>query len=685
MDNFETIGKVKLDLSNYKGTDVYSDGDIEDEILDIVKNNDPSEYDGIIEKRRSWPVLYHLSDKRENIVEWLDIRRSDKVLEVGAGCGAITGVVSRKAGAVTCVDLSKRRSLINAYRHKECDNITIKVGNFNDIEPDLPDNFDYVLLIGVLEYGKCYIPGDKPFTRFLEIIRRHLKPEGRVVIAIENRLGLKYFAGFKEDHLGSFFSGIENYDENSDVRTFSRPALESVFKEAGFDEFSFFYPYPDYKFPFTIFSDNRLPKTGELNNNDLNLDRDRISLFDEKKAFDSISEDGLFPVFANSYLAVLGPRPDADYVRYCFNRVPEYSIRTVIKTGGKPCVIKYPSSEPAFDHVRKLAESYGKLSERYNGSDITVAPVIEKDEPFPSAEFEFMPGVTLESRFDEFVRNGDKEGFKALFNEYVRRVGYNSDYPYSDTDLVFSNILDDKGKWYLIDYEWAAPVQTDPAYMGLRALYCYMLERNFKCFEGLDFLKEVTGASDSDIDAYLEKERAFQERVTGGRYSLEQIKAIIGNGKLDFKEFAETMLKADLKETPQLYFDRGAGFSEQESIFVHTAYVRNGQISFDADFTGDVVKLRIDPVMESCIVYVDELLINGKEFPFNSKRYLITNGTKLKGEKTGFFFLTEDPNMVLDLSGSRLENTNKLSARFSFAPLLPELAEGLSKNIKRIF
>ena len=75
------------------------------------------------------------------------------VLEVGSGCGAITGALSRKAGSVTCVDLSKKRSLINAYRHSESENVTIHIGNFTDVEPDLPADYDYICLIGVFEYG----------------------------------------------------------------------------------------------------------------------------------------------------------------------------------------------------------------------------------------------------------------------------------------------------------------------------------------------------------------------------------------------------------------------------------------------------------------------------------------------------------------------------------------------------
>ena len=121
----ETIGKVKLDYSKYPGEDLYCDGTVEDEILDIVKRLSPVEYAAAIEEKASWPVLYHLSPLRENIVDWLPIGKQDKVLEVGSGCGAVTGALARMAGSVICVDLSKKRSLINAYRHSECDNVTI--------------------------------------------------------------------------------------------------------------------------------------------------------------------------------------------------------------------------------------------------------------------------------------------------------------------------------------------------------------------------------------------------------------------------------------------------------------------------------------------------------------------------------------------------------------------------------
>ena len=374
MENREQIGKVWLDLSRYPGEDFYCDGAVEDEILEITRNYSEIEFQKIIEEKKSWPVLYHLSCQRENIVEFLPISKADRVLEVGSGCGAITGALSKKAGSVTCVDLSKKRSMINAYRHDECENVTIHVGNFKDIEPDLPADYTYICLIGVFEYGQSYIGGDKPFVEFLNILKKHLAPGGRIVIAIENKYGLKYFAGCMEDHLGTYFSGIENYASGGGVRTFSRQGLEAIFAECGVEKYHFYYPYPDYKFMTTVYSDKRLPGMGELTNNLRNFDRNRMLLFNEKNAFDGLVKDGLFPVFSNSYLIVLGEDIDVNYARYSNDRAKEYQIKTVIcesESDGKE-VRKYPLTDDAKEHVANLPAAYESLTKRYEGNGLKV-------------------------------------------------------------------------------------------------------------------------------------------------------------------------------------------------------------------------------------------------------------------------------------------------------------------------
>lgn len=301
----EMVGSVRLDTEYYPGEDLYSDGAVEDELYAIAREYGPEEYERVIEERKDWSVMYHFSPLRENIISWYPVKRTDRVLEIGSGCGAITGTLAERADSVTCVELSRKRSLINAERHKHLGNIEIRLGNFETIEPHLPADYDLITLIGVFEYGRGYISGEDPYRTFLKKVSAHLAPGGALLIAIENRLGLKYFAGCREDHTGVWFEGIEGYRAETAVRTFSKPALTELFEGQGFRDIAFYYPYPDYKFPMAVYSDRRLPKPGELRQNLENFDRSRLLLFDESRAFDALIRDGLFPLFSNSYLAVL--------------------------------------------------------------------------------------------------------------------------------------------------------------------------------------------------------------------------------------------------------------------------------------------------------------------------------------------------------------------------------------------
>lgn len=301
----EEIGKVKLDLSHYAGSDLYSEGESEDALLEAVKTHEPEQYNQLIKEKKSWSFLYHLSHLRGNIVEWIPQLSHASVLEIGSGCGAITGVLAKKADFVTCVELSKKRSMINAWRNRDKDNIEIKVGNFEDIEKSLRQKFDVITLIGVFEYADSYISAKKPYHNFLNIIKKHLKKDGQIIIAIENKFGMKYWAGCREDHVGLYFQGIEGYQDVKGVRTFSRNELEQIFKECGFHNPQFYYPYPDYKLPVAVYSDDYLPKIGELQMNQRNFDGERVVVFDESKAFDNIIRDGCFPFFSNSFLVML--------------------------------------------------------------------------------------------------------------------------------------------------------------------------------------------------------------------------------------------------------------------------------------------------------------------------------------------------------------------------------------------
>ncbi|WP_164706887.1 hypothetical protein, partial [Pseudomonas viridiflava] len=103
--------------------------------------------------------------------------------------------------------------------------------------------------IGVLECASMFSADTDPAYGMLNRVRKLLKPDGHLFIAIENQLGLKYFAGAPEDHLGIAMYGIEGRYVERQPKTFGRKELEALIDRAGFASSDFLSPYPDYKIP----------------------------------------------------------------------------------------------------------------------------------------------------------------------------------------------------------------------------------------------------------------------------------------------------------------------------------------------------------------------------------------------------------------------------------------------------
>lgn len=640
----EQIGKIVIDDTHYPGEDLYSDGAVEDEILEIVKNCPQAEYGKVIEERKSWPVFYHLSPLRENIVDWVPVKKDAKVLEVGSGCGAITGALSRKAGSVTCIELSKKRSLINAYRHPECDNVTIKLGNFQDVEPELSCDYDYIFLIGVFEYAQSYIGGECPFETFMAIMLRHLKEGGSMAIAIENRFGLKYWAGCREDHLGTYFSGLEGYPEGGNVRTFTKKGLEEICKANGVRDYTFYYPYPDYKFMTTLYSDDRLPKLGELSDNMRNFDRDRLLLFDEKAVFDSIIKEEMFPLYTNSYMLLIGKPPEIKYARYSNDRAPQFAVCTEIsEQGGRRQVEKRALYKEAKAHVGHMEKAYLALSEIYQGSGLLVNHCEIKED---RAVFTYLSGKTLEELLDECLDKGNTADFYALTAQYMEFVRLQKNKNICNYDFIFPNIIIDETSWHLIDYEWTFENDGNysPDEVICRALYCYGLGSEKRKKLSYDIITNEFQYDENAMDRLVVIEKEFQKYVTGRRLSTVEIRNAIGMPVIPAAFLGHRYAEELQRNRIQVYEDKGEGFREEESCFVLEGYREKEALSIKLSLAPDVKAVRIDPCMDFCMVTIKDLRVNGEEWNLSQKN-IILNGN-LISENTAIF-ATTDPGITI--------------------------------------
>lgn len=146
----------------------------------------------------------------------------------------------------------------------------------------------------------------------LESVKSLLKPEGKLILAIENQLGLKYFAGAPEDHLGQPMYGIEARYLNHEPQTYGRKVLSEKLLKAGFDNLEFMAPFPDYKFPVSIVTEKGLSceyfDSSALARNSVKRDPQlpHVLSFSPELVWPSLVENGISLDLANSFLVVAG-------------------------------------------------------------------------------------------------------------------------------------------------------------------------------------------------------------------------------------------------------------------------------------------------------------------------------------------------------------------------------------------
>lgn len=528
------VGNVTLDYEFYDPDMHYSDGDIENTLLQAASENRMEE---LLYSSNEWAVLYHCSNIRENLLDWYPFKKEGTLLEVGSGCGALTGLFSRKVSDVTCIELSEQRSLINAYRHQECDNIKILLGNFQDIR--IEEKFDYITLIGVWEYAEQYIGGKSPYLDMLKKLRNYLKSDGKLLIAIENKMGLKYWNGAPEDHLGMIYGGLNDYVDAQSVRTFSKQEIESILPSAGWKSWKFYYPMPDYKLPDTIYTDDRLPNPGELRNYRKDYSSARIYNFYDATVADQLCSDGIISYFANSFLIECGlDFSDMVFAKYNRIRNEDYQIATIIrKVDGAEIVQKEALTCKAQKHILRMSSNVNSILNVQNPKGGMQGAKYVTD---------YVQGQDLDASL--YPYRNDKEALvqkirEILQNHFVPDEGCLIDFTMTDdyrrifgeqyisgakclevtnVDMIFSNLrITEEGCVFCIDNEWVFEFPIPYEYVLWRSLsnlyYKYMVYLKNKMTRN-QFLREFH-LDENNFQVYGNMDLHFYRYSIGNDYT----------------------------------------------------------------------------------------------------------------------------------------------------------------------
>jgi SAM-dependent methyltransferase len=336
-ENYEYEPRLGIWLSRNRAAFDYSDGDeVETRIENIIETSfDRSSSSLELQKRiTDWPSQYHLDARRSNLLKPVRHLLKGRVLEIGAGTGALTRYLGECGAQVVAVEGSTRRASIAAKRCGELKDVCLVADNIFKV-PQLAE-FDVVTLIGVLEYARKYFrdAGGDPINDLISHAANYLRPGGVLIIAIENQLGLKYLAGAPEDHFGIPMLGIEDrYTANSAV-TFGRKELAERLMAAGLEHQQWWFPFPDYKLPISVVSENTSKYAVDLSalvGESVQYDP-QVSqplAFSLERAWRPVFRNGLLGELANSFLVLCSkaelPSNNVLAVHYGMPRRPEFN------------------------------------------------------------------------------------------------------------------------------------------------------------------------------------------------------------------------------------------------------------------------------------------------------------------------------------------------------------------------
>lgn len=433
----------------------YSDGDlIEDEIEQIIDACPDRSVQSTDLARHlvTWAKKYHLGVGRGNLLKpWRHLLEGRTVLEIGAGCGAITRFMGESGASVLALEGSPRRARICRKRTHDLSSVQVVCERFGDFVPQ--GQFDVVTLIGVLEYAAIYGNTAQPHLDMLREARKHLKPGGVLLIAIENQLGLKYFAGALEDHLGEPFYGIESHYGPGQPATFGRRELQEMISAAGFGHQVMMAPFPDYKLPTVVvteegFSDARFNVAALISPTETSDEQSpELPIFSQFQAWPAVLRNGLGMELANSFLVAASDAP----------------------VQNDPSVLAH-----YFSGRRQPGRSKHALFRAAPGGGIVVASAGSADAQVESAQPYIGDAQPLVNRLYALLtsrRSGIKD-LVGFFREYretvVRLAGVpsspNPELPAHFLDAIPQNILVDRaGTPHLIDAEWMSgePLRFD--------------------------------------------------------------------------------------------------------------------------------------------------------------------------------------------------------------------------------
>lgn len=332
--------------------------------------------------------------------------------------------------------------LIDVFKER---NLEVTVHGLGDVfRLNANKKFDYIVGAGIIE--KHNDP-----TLFLRSLYGLLKPDGKLLVGTENRLGIRYFCGDKDVYSQHVFDSVDGYSHVSAERkkaiggrAYSKAEIKAMLHESGFICSKFYSVMPGLTRPQVLMAEDYLPNESMDIRIFPQYDSPDTVFLEEERMYQTLIDNQMFHQMANAYLiecAVDGNICDFDQITVQSDRAPNEALATIIRKN-KDVTKKalYPQGKPK---IRELLERNQYLA-KHN------IPVIEACIKGDSYIMPYVNGSIATEYFRQLLRKSralflqEFENFKSLILDSSEHV------PYEEVD------------WEHFDPNWEKRKKDDP-------------------------------------------------------------------------------------------------------------------------------------------------------------------------------------------------------------------------------
>lgn len=359
----------------------------------------------------------------ENILNWYNFNKEDEILELGGNTGELTQMLCKNVKYVTTIEPNSENIKKISEKCQKQKNLKI-IEKFENLELD--QQYDKIILIGIISKVKEIFNENISLKQIIQKVEKYLKHDGKIIIALDNKFGLRYFSGNPENILDKKFISLIGYNnEPEKIETFTKKSLEKTFYELGYN-YNFYYPLPDYKKPDVIFTDKQLPKYNSIDKyNPYHTEKADI-IINEIDVFREIlkTDEDMFSFFANSFLVeITRGEPNKDYKYISFNNIRKEEYQLITKIADE-FVEKQVVSEKANTHYQNIKNNIDILKE----NEIETVDYIEEDKIRSEyIEQKYLLNNVLTEKLEE----GKKQEFNEIIDKYIKTISTNT---YKETD-----------------------------------------------------------------------------------------------------------------------------------------------------------------------------------------------------------------------------------------------------------